>query len=95
MKESTGKMLGGLIIGAAAGAVAGLLFAPDKGSVTRKKITDKAKETGGNIKETVSGKFDQVKDFVTEKVDKIKNKKSNYNGSNEYQEEAADSRTNG
>lgn len=34
----------GFIAGAAAGALAGILFAPDKGEVTRKKIMDAAAE---------------------------------------------------
>lgn len=94
MKESRGKMLMGIIIGAAAGVVAGILFAPEKGSVTRKKITDKAKETGENLKETVSGKYEEVKDYVNEKIEKRKNKKSDNGGANEYYEETSEARTN-
>lgn len=85
MKNSAGKMLLGTIIGGAIGAIAGIMFAPDKGSVTRKKITDKAKETSDNIKETVTGKYAEVKEYVSEKLDK----KKNHNGSPEYHEETA------
>ena len=35
------KILVGFLAGAAVGALAGILFAPDKGSNTRQKIADK------------------------------------------------------
>lgn len=94
MKGTSGKMLLGIIIGAAAGAVAGLLLAPDKGSVTRKKIADKAKETGDNLKETVTGKYGDMKEFVSDKYDKIKNKVRSRDGSPEYHEESSGSKMN-
>ncbi|NUM32814.1 MAG: YtxH domain-containing protein [Bacteroidetes bacterium] len=48
MKRS--KTLFGVIAGLAAGALIGFLFAPGKGGDTRKKITDKARETIQRIK---------------------------------------------
>jgi gas vesicle protein len=42
-----------LLAGAAAGAIAGILLAPDKGVNTRKKIADKAKD----IKESTTDKI--------------------------------------
>ncbi len=76
MKDSTGKLILGFLIGAAAGAAAGILFAPDKGSATRKKIVKKAKEAGDTVKETVSEQMDDLKDFVNEKLGKMKKKMS-------------------
>jgi gas vesicle protein len=39
---SSGKVLLGVLAGVAVGATLGILFAPDKGSNTRKKITQKS-----------------------------------------------------
>ena len=46
----SGKVLLGLLAGVAAGAILGILFAPDKGSKTRKQILDKGEEFAGSIK---------------------------------------------
>ena len=51
---SSGKVLLGLLAGVAAGALLGILFAPDKGAVTRKKITKKSDEYADALRE----KFD-------------------------------------
>lgn len=95
MKKSTGKMLAGLITGAAVGAVAGILFSPDKGSALRKKIGDKAKVSGENLKETVSTKFEEVKDYVSEKIDKRRHKRPNGDGAAEYYEDKVESKSKG
>jgi gas vesicle protein len=44
MKESTANFLLGVLAGAAVGAIAGILFAPDKGSKTRENIKKKVLE---------------------------------------------------
>jgi len=43
----------GAVAGVAAGALAGVLFAPDKGTETRKKISTKSKETAASVKDKV------------------------------------------
>ncbi len=53
-----------LLAGAAAGVIAGLLLAPDKGSETRKKMAGKAKEFGNRI----TGKVNELGEVVMEKA---------------------------
>ena len=73
MKNS--KVLASLLIGAAAGAVLGLLLAPEKGSETRKKISKKTNEFGENVKNKfgeVKDKFGEVKETLKGKYDSIR-----------------------
>lgn len=74
-KGSTGKVIAGVAIGVAVGALVGVLFAPDKGSVTRKRIMrrgeeiaeevdEKVKEAGSNLKSKAEGLRDDLGNFV-------------------------------
>jgi len=65
---SSGKVVLGLLAGVAVGALAGILFAPAKGTRTRKRILKK----GGEYVDAVKDKFDELLDVVTEKVEKVK-----------------------
>ena len=78
---NTGKVLLGVLAGVAVGALAGILFAPAKGSRTRKRIYQKGEdyaeglnETVGEILESISHKFEQVKAEVAEFAQKGKDK---------------------
>ena len=67
---SSGKVLLGVLAGVAAGALIGILFAPDKGTETRKKIVEKGEDYVDELK----GKINGLIDDVTKKVDLTKAK---------------------
>jgi gas vesicle protein len=51
--NTTAKILTAFAAGAAIGAVAGILFAPDKGSETRKKMEAQGKQVAEELKNKV------------------------------------------
>ena len=61
----SGKVLLGVLAGVAVGATLGILFAPEKGSVTRKKISRKADDYSEELEE----KFAEFIASVTEKFE--------------------------
>lgn len=66
--NNTSKVLLGVLAGAAAGAVLGILLAPDKGSETRKKIMKAGEDYANNFKD----KIDEVIDGVSERFGSVK-----------------------
>ncbi len=60
---SNGKVLLGVLAGVAVGATLGILFAPDKGSVTRKKITQK----GDDYADELGDKFESFLQNISQK----------------------------
>ncbi len=72
MKESTIKptqILLGTLTGIVVGAIAGILFAPAKGSKTRKQIVGK----GDEFADTLQDKFDDLVETVEKKYENKRN----------------------
>lgn len=65
-----GKILLGILSGAAAGAAVGMLFAPKKGSETRRQIADRSNDVVSGTK----NKFSGLVDGVNSRVDSLKSK---------------------
>lgn len=68
------KVFLGLLAGFATGTLAGILFAPEKGSKTRKKILRKSEDYTDAVKE----KFNESFEEITEKFEKVKKDVSDY-----------------
>ncbi|MDP2724332.1 MAG: YtxH domain-containing protein [Bacteroidales bacterium] len=64
---NSGKVFFGILAGLAAGAMLGLLFAPEKGSNTIKKITEK----GDDFMDDLDQKFDRFLDIINQKMDQV------------------------
>lgn len=70
----SGKVLLGVLTGVAVGALAGILFAPEKGSVTRKKLSKRGDDYVDFMKE----KFDDFLESLTDKFEIAEEEVSSY-----------------
>jgi len=64
---SSGKILTGVLAGMAAGVLIGVLFAPDKGSRTRRRLLAK----GENYGEELRDQFNEYYEAIADKRDSI------------------------
>jgi gas vesicle protein len=64
----SGKVVLGALAGIAAGALIGILFAPDKGSDSRNKIV----KTGEDYLDSIKVKFNSILDSMSGKFDGVK-----------------------
>jgi gas vesicle protein len=73
-ENNNGKLMGAILIGAAIGGALGILFAPDKGSETRKKISSK----GNDLTDAVKDKFNHIADKFRKEMEAIKEQASEF-----------------
>jgi len=76
---SAARVLLGAVIGMATGAVLGVLFAPEKGSTTRKRLSQKGSRYIGDLKNTTSDyvdtleeKFESARETAVGLTDRVK-----------------------
>lgn len=68
------KVVVALLAGLAAGAALGILFAPDKGSDTRDKLSQSLKDFGDLIKEKAADEINNLSGLKDKVVNSIKGK---------------------
>ena len=69
----TSNLLLGALVGVTVGAIAGILFAPKKGSVTRRFIAQKGSDYMGDMKD----RFNESLSSVNHKIDSLKQEVKN------------------
>ncbi len=69
---NAGKLIAGILAGAAAGAILGILFAPDKGEETRSKIASKSSDMKDKFNDFIDGlcdKYESLKDNISGRME--------------------------
>lgn len=68
------KVLVGLLVGLAAGAALGLLFAPEKGTETRDRLSQSLKDLGDSIKDKAADEINNLGNLKDKVVTSVKSK---------------------
>ncbi|MNJ97262.1 YtxH domain-containing protein [Pedobacter hiemivivus] len=68
------KVLVGLLVGLAAGTALGLLFAPEKGSETRDRLSQSLKDLGDSIKDKAADEINNLSNLKDKVVSSVKSK---------------------
>jgi len=66
--NNTAKIIAAFAIGAAAGAIAGILLAPDKGAETRRKLGEEGKKLAEGLKKQCCDAGKNIKKEMEETV---------------------------
>jgi gas vesicle protein len=67
---NSGKALLGVVAGIAAGAALGILFAPEKGKETRRKISKKGLDLADAVNDKIDKKFEALLDALNCQIKK-------------------------
>lgn len=76
--NNTGKILTALAAGVAAGAILGILFAPDKGSETRRKFNEQGKKVADDVKDKFCKGKEKFNDLKADIEQTIKEKVNDF-----------------
>jgi gas vesicle protein len=74
--NSTSKIIAATLAGVATGALLGLLFAPEKGEETRRKIS----ETYTDLSDTIRNKVSDLVDTIKNEYGNVKDTVNDYTG---------------